>query len=185
MMSLFTLAWTFAKVSILTYGGGLASLPFLYQVFITENHWMTPQVFNETVALAQMTPGPIILNAATMLGYRFAGFVGSLVATTAVIAAPLLVVIPLVWIFHNASGRAKVWVDRIRIAMRPVVAGLLAVALWTVALPVFRNKQLWPLAAVSAGLWFVPFMRKYPQLLLILMALLGVVAYSFGVLSAA
>ncbi len=181
-MQILVLAWIFAKVSLLTYGGGLASLPFLYQVFVAEQNWMTAEMFNQTIALAQMTPGPVILNSATLLGYRFAGVAGSLVCTAAVVMAPLVVVIALFWIWHHASGAAKIWVDRIRIAMRPVVAGLLAVALWTVALPVVRQPRLWPLAAVSVALWLVPFMRRYPQALLILSALLGVAAYALGLL---
>lgn len=174
----------FAKVSLLTFGGGLASLPFLYQVFVVDHNWLTAQVFSETIALAQMTPGPIILNSATLLGYRHLGILGSITGTLAVVLAPLTVVIALDWIFKNASGRARLWVDRIRIAMRPVVAGLLVVALWTVAVPVVHKAVLWGFTALTAVLYFtVPFLRKYPQALLFGMAILTTVLYAFGVLS--
>ncbi|MDY3869286.1 MAG: chromate transporter [Pyramidobacter sp.] len=186
MMTYIALALTFAKVSLLTFGGGLASLPFLYQVFVTERGWLTASVFSETVALAQMTPGPIILNSATLLGYRFGGIASSIVATCAVVLAPLLVVMALVWVFKNASGAARLWVDRIRVAMRPVVAGLLAVALWTVALPVLHRRELWGFAALSALLYFtVPWLRKYPQVLLIGVAVLTAVLYALGMTSLA
>ena len=172
----------FAKVSLLTFGGGLASLPFLYQVFVTDHSWMTDAVFSETIALAQMTPGPIILNSATLLGYRHLGMAGSLVATFAVVIAPLLVVMVLDWIFKYASGRARLWVDRIRIAMRPVVAGLLLVALWTVAMPVVHKRILWAFSALSAVLIFtIPFLKKYQQVLLIGMAVFTTMLYAFGV----
>ena len=171
----------FAKVSLLTFGGGLASLPFLYQVFVTDHSWMTDAMFSETIALAQMTPGPIILNSATLLGYRHMGMAGSLVATSAVTISPLLVVMVLDWVFKHASGRARLWVDRVRIAMRPVVAGLLMVALWTVAMPVVHKSVLWGFSAVSAVLLFsIPFLRKYQQVLLIGMAVLTTVLYAFG-----
>ncbi|MGI6074917.1 MAG: chromate transporter [Pyramidobacter sp.] len=172
----------FAKVSLLTFGGGLASLPFLYQAFVVDYHWLNAQVFSETIALAQMTPGPIILNSATLLGYRHLGTVGSIIGTTSVVLAPLTVVIALDWIFKNASGRARLWVDRIRIAMRPVVAGLLIVALWTVALPVIHKAILWGFTGLSALLYFtVPFLKKYPQALLFGMAIVTTVLYAFGV----
>ena len=106
MTDLIALFFIFAKVSLLTFGGGLASLPFLYEVFVTEKAWLTAGVFSETVALAQMTPGPIILNSATLLGYRFAGLAGSITGTVAVVVAPLLVVMALVWIFENRRGGA-------------------------------------------------------------------------------
>ena len=172
----------FAKVSLLTFGGGLASLPFLYQAFVVDYRWLSPQVFSETVALAQMTPGPILLNSATLLGYRHLGMAGSVIGTLAVVLAPLTVVIALDWIFKSASGRAREWVDRIRLAMRPVVAGLLIVALWTVALPVIHKTVLWSFTALSALLYFtVPFLKKYPQALLFGMAILTTVLYAFGV----
>lgn len=186
MMAYILLALTFAKVSLLTFGGGLASLPFLYQVFVTERGWLTAGVFSETVALAQMTPGPIILNSATLLGYRFSGIMGSIVATSAVVIAPLLVIMALAWIFKNASGSARLWVDRIRMAMRPVVVGLLAVALWTVALPVIHRRELWAFAGLSALLYFtVPCLRKYPLILLIGVALLTTILYALGMTSLA
>lgn len=174
----------FAKVSLLTFGGGLASLPFLYQVFVTDYGWMTDAVFSETIALAQMTPGPIILNSATLLGYRHLGLGGSLVATCAVVIAPLLVVMALDWVFKHASGRARMWVDRVRVAMRPVVAGLLLVALWTVAVPVVQKKILWGFSAFSALLLFtIPFLKKYQQVLLVGMAIFTTVLYALGVTS--
>ena len=156
----------FAKVSLLTFGGGLASLPFLYQAFVVDYRWL----------------GPIILNSATLLGYRHLGMAGSVIGTLAVVLAPLTVVIALDWIFKSASGRAREWVDRIRLAMRPVVAGLLIVALWTVALPVIHKTVLWSFTALSALLYFtVPFLKKYPQALLFGMAILTTVLYAFGV----
>ncbi len=171
----------FAKVSLLTFGGGLASLPFLHQVFVTDYGWMTDAAFSETIALAQMTPGPIILNSATLLGYRHLGMFGSLVATFAVVIAPLLVVMVLDWIFKHASGKARLWVDRVRVAMRPVVAGLLIVALWTVAMPVVHKSILWGFSAVSAALLFtVPFLKKYQQALLFGMAVLTTILYACG-----
>ncbi len=174
----------FAKVSLLTFGGGLASLPFLHQVFVTDYGWMTDAAFSETIALAQMTPGPIILNSATLLGYRHLGIAGSIVATTAVVVAPLLVVMALDWVFKHASGKARLWVDRVRAAMRPVVAGLLIVALWTVALPVARKSALWGFSALGAALLFaVPFLRKYQQALLFGMAVLTTVLYACGLSS--
>ncbi len=174
----------FAKVSLLTFGGGLASLPFLYQVFVTDYGWLSDGVFSETIALAQMTPGPIILNSATLLGYRHLGIAGSITATSAVVLAPLTVVMVLDWIFKHASGRARLWVDRIRIAMRPVVVGLLIVALWTVAMPVVSKSILWGFAVLSAVLYFaIPFLRKYPQLLLFGIAILTTVLYAFGLTS--
>ena len=101
-MEYITLVLLFAKVSLLTFGSGLASLPFLYQVFVVEEGWLTTHEFSSTIALAQMTPGPIILNSATLIGYRKLGFAGSILGTASVVVAPLMVVMLLDWIFKSA-----------------------------------------------------------------------------------
>lgn len=174
MISLFSLALLFARIGLFTYGGGMASLPFLYNAFVVETGWLTAQSFTEMTALAQMTPGPIVLNAATLLGYRFGGFVGSLVCTASVIAAPLCVVIALMVLLHKAKGTAALWVDRIRVAMRPVVAALLLASLWSIAQPVIHRPVLWPLVPLSLALWVKSkTIQLYPQIMLFLAGLLA------------
>lgn len=171
------LFFIFARIGLLTYGGGLASLPFLYQTFVLENGWMTAGAFAEVTALAQMTPGPIVLNAATMLGWRFGGMWGSIACSAGVVAAPLLVVGALMWVIRTASGKAALWVDRVRMAMRPVVAAMLVASLWSIARPVAGRPVLWPLTLLAACLWWKSaFIRSYPQVMLFACALAALAA---------
>lgn len=79
-MIYFRLFYIFAKLGIFTYGGGYAIIALL--LGILEGYgWVSPSEFSNLVAISQITPGPIAINAATFVGYKVAGVLGSSVAT--------------------------------------------------------------------------------------------------------
>ena len=79
-MIYFRLFYIFAKLGIFTYGGGYAIIALL--LGILEGYgWVSPSEFSNLVAISQVTPGPIAINAATFVGYKVAGVLGSSVAT--------------------------------------------------------------------------------------------------------
>ena len=79
-MIYFRLFYIFAKLGIFTYGGGYAIIALL--LGILEGYgWITASEFSNLVAISQITPGPIAINAATFIGYKVAGVLGSFVAT--------------------------------------------------------------------------------------------------------
>lgn len=85
------LFWEFFKVGLFTVGGGLASLPFLYD--ISDNTgWFTYAHLADMVAISESTPGPIGINMATYVGFTTAGVLGSVVATIGFIVPPLIIV---------------------------------------------------------------------------------------------
>ncbi len=90
-MILVRLLYTFAKIGILGFGGGYAMIP-LIQAEIMTNDWLTPAEFADLVAVSQMTPGPIGVNAATFIGIRTAGIPGALAATIGLILPSLIIV---------------------------------------------------------------------------------------------
>ena len=86
------LLFKFFRIGLFTIGGGYAMLP-LMQHEIEINNWITSQEFVDIIAIAEMTPGPIAINAATFIGYRVGGVLGSVVATTAVVLPSLLIIL--------------------------------------------------------------------------------------------
>lgn len=78
---------SFAKISLATFGGGIAMLPAVERE-VAVHGWVPPAVLADSIAFAQITPGPIA-NCATFLGYRVAGFGGALAATLGVFVPPL------------------------------------------------------------------------------------------------
>jgi len=82
----------FLKAGAFVFGSGLASVPFLYGGVVEKFHWLTEQQFVDAVAVAMITPGPVLITAA-FIGYLVAGPVGAFVAAGAVFAPPYFIVI--------------------------------------------------------------------------------------------
>ena len=75
---------TMLKIGLFTFGGGYAMIALLENEFVTKRKWIEKDEFLDMVAIAESTPGPIAINAATYLGYKMHGVIGSLLATVAV-----------------------------------------------------------------------------------------------------
>lgn len=129
----------FFRIGLFTIGGGYAMLP-LMQHEIEANNWITSQEFVDIIAIAEMTPGPIAINAATFIGYRVAGVLGSIVATTAVVLPSLLIILLLSRVLAKYQGHRIV--KSLFAGIRPVVAGLILSAAWFIIAAVFLPVQL-------------------------------------------
>lgn len=119
------LFYIFFKVGIFGFGGGYAILPMIYQE-VQIFGILTAADFSNLVALSQVTPGPIAINAATYVGFRSAGLIGSVIATTAV-ALPSLLLIMLALAFIN-HFRNSTFVQSILRGIKPATVGLMASA---------------------------------------------------------
>ena len=91
-MMLLTLFWTFFQVGLFTVGGGYASLPILQAQVVEKHMWLSAAEFSNLVTIAEMTPGPIALNAATFVGMRTAGVLGAVTATLGCVSPSLVIV---------------------------------------------------------------------------------------------
>lgn len=89
------------KIGLFTFGGGYAMISLLESEFIAKRKWLESDEFLNVVAIAESTPGPVAINAATYVGYKLAGFWGSLSATVAV-ALPSFAIIFLISLFFDA-----------------------------------------------------------------------------------
>jgi chromate transporter len=76
------MALFFLKAGAFVFGSGLAIVPFLYGGVVTQHHWLTEQQFVDAVAVAMITPGPVVITVA-FIGYLTAGFTGACVAALA------------------------------------------------------------------------------------------------------
>ncbi len=87
-----TLFWTFFKIGLFTFGGGYAMIP-LIQAEIAENKkWMRAEEILDIVIIAESTPGPIAVNAATYVGYKVGKFWGSFFATLGLVLPSLMII---------------------------------------------------------------------------------------------
>ena len=86
---------SFFKIGLFTFGGGYAMIPLIQKEIAEQKKWITDDDILEIVAIAESTPGPIAVNAATFVGWRTAGFLGALCATIGVVL-PSFVIISLI-----------------------------------------------------------------------------------------
>ena len=101
MKKCFSLFFTMLKIGLFTFGGGYAMIALLENEFVEKKKYMEKDEFLDMVAIAESTPGPIAINAATYLGYKHLGFLGSLVATVGVII-PSFIIIFTISLFFDA-----------------------------------------------------------------------------------
>lgn len=94
------LFFTMFKIGLFTFGGGYAMIALLESEFIERKKWIEKEEFMNMAAIAESTPGPIAINAATYIGYKLGGFAGSLVSTLG-ICIPSFTVIFLISIFFD------------------------------------------------------------------------------------
>ena len=80
---------SFLQVGMFSIGGGYAAMPLIQNEVVTFHGWMTMSEFTDLITIAEMTPGPIAINAATFVGIRIAGFPGAVIATFACILPSL------------------------------------------------------------------------------------------------
>ena len=95
------LFWTMLKIGLCTFGGGYAMIALIESELVSKRKWLERNEFLDLIAIAESTPGPIAINAATYIGYRRLGFWGALVATVA-ICIPSFVILYTISLFFDA-----------------------------------------------------------------------------------
>ncbi len=120
------LFWSFFKIGLFGFGGGYAILSLIQQE-IYQYGWMNQSEFVDMVAISQMTPGPIGINAATYVGYTVTGSIwGSVLTTFALILPSLIIMLTLCRIYIRMKD--NVYVAGTLRGLRYIVVGLIASA---------------------------------------------------------
>lgn len=125
MSVLLTLYLEFFKIGLFSIGGGLATIPFLYDL-TTKYTWFTAADVADMIAISESTPGPIGINMATYAGYQAIGVLGGVVSTLGIIS-PAIIVIFIVAKILDAFKENK-YVQRAFYGLRPASLGLIAAA---------------------------------------------------------
>lgn len=114
----------FAKAGTFVFGSGLAIVPFLHSGVVIENHWLTEQQFLDSVAVAMITPGPVVITVG-FIGYLVNGFLGALVAALATFLPCYLFTIAMAPYFHKIAenNSIKAFVDGITAAVVGALVG--------------------------------------------------------------
>lgn len=118
------MAWFFTKAGAFVFGSGLAIVPFLHTGVVNEFGWLTEQQFVDAVAIAMITPGPVIITVG-FIGYLVAGFPGALIAASATfLPCFLFTVIPAPYFQKIVKNKSiKAFVDGITAAVIGALTG--------------------------------------------------------------
>lgn len=120
-MIIMKLFWEFFKVSCFTFGGAYGAIALIRDMVIS-NGWLSEERLAYMIAISESTPGPIMVNMATYIGSDQAGFLGSLVATVAVVLPAYLVILLVLGILKNTLKNP--WAQAALRGLKPCVVGI-------------------------------------------------------------
>lgn len=123
----------FFQIGAFSFGGGYAAMPLIQAQVIEKYHWLTMSDFTDLVTIAEMTPGPIAVNAATFVGNRVAGIPGALCGTLGVILPSCVFVTLLAWLYTRYRSLALL--QTVLSFLRPAVVAMIFTAGIKIMLP--------------------------------------------------
>lgn len=170
--TLLKLFLTFLKIGAFTFGGGYAMIPLIQSEAVEKQKWVTDDDILEIIAIAESTPGPIAINAATFVGFRTCGFWGAFCATFGVVLPSFVIITIISRVLQQFQELRAV-----RYAFVGIRAGVLALilkALWGM----YRKCPKHPMAYAIAAMAFVlvAVLGVNVMLAILLCALLGLVS---------
>jgi len=186
-MTLLRLWWEFFKIGMFSVGGGMATLPFLYDMS-DRTGWFTYNQIADMLAVSESTPGPIGINMATYTGFTTAGFWGSLAATLGIVTPGIIIVLLIAAVLDKFRKNQRV--EAAFYGLRPASTGLIAAAGVLVAKIALLNADAVSflgainlkaiiLAAVLLVLtrWIKPTKKLHPIVFIAASALVGIVIF--------
>ncbi|MBQ3691314.1 MAG: chromate transporter [Bacteroidales bacterium] len=164
------LFWVFFKIGLFGFGGGYTMVSMIRMEVVDNYTWMNAAQYADLLALSQMTPGPISINAATYVGFTQAGVLGSILATMSLCLPSVLLmgIVTALFFKHKESPFVKKPME----IMTPVVAGLIiAAALLMCDKESFTSVLSFIIFAGTAAVHY--FFKTNPILLIIIAGVLG------------
>lgn len=149
--TLFTIAWTFALMSLLAIGGANSAIPEMHRVAVDVRQWMSDAQFADMFAISQLSPGPNVL-IVTLIGYHVAGLAGAVIATIAMCGPSAVVAYFVSRTLHRASDAR--WPTILQAALVPLSIGLMCASGLILALTADRTLAAALITLVAALLAF-------------------------------
>ena len=149
MKQLWKIFLTFLKIGAFTFGGGYAMIPLIQKEAVEKNHWVTDEDILDIVAIAESTPGPIAINAATFVGYQTHGSAGALAATFGVVLPSFVVILTISYVLQQFRD-----LQVVGYAFRGIRVGVLVLMLKAL-IKMFKTNRKSTVAYIIMGLSFV------------------------------
>lgn len=174
--SLSKLFLCFAKVGVMTFGGGYAMLPILQREVVETNKFATDEELLNYFAVGQCTPGIIAVNTATFIGHKKRGIPGAIAATLGVITPSIIIILILAGILNLVSS--NVYVAKAFAGIRIAVVSLILISIYKVAKKSVKDFE----TALFAVLAFVvtAVLGLTPTLVVLFSIIYGIIRYLLG-----
>lgn len=144
---LWKLFLVFLRIGAFTFGGGYAMIPLIQKEVVENKKWITDDDILDIIAIAESTPGPIAINSATFIGFKVAGFWGSVCATAGVVLPSLFVIYIISFVLRQFQELRAV-----KYAFYGIRAGVLALVIkawWTMYKKCPKNLVAYIIAITS------------------------------------
>lgn len=182
------LFWSFFQIGLFSIGGGYAAMPLIQNQVVDIHPWLTMTGFADIMAIAEMTPGPIAVNAATFVGIQVAGLPGALIATIGCIFPSCVIVMTLVYVYYRFRGLSVM--QGILAGLRPAVIAMIASAGISLLCMALYGQRTFPadlgsmdliaLAVFLVGFFILRKWKPSPIKVMAGAAMAGVVLYSIA-----
>lgn len=149
-MILLRLFWEFFKTGLFAVGGGMATLPFLYDM-AAKTGWFTAGNLADMIAVSESTPGPIGVNMATYVGFHTAGIPGAVIATLGLITPEIIIILLIARVLQQF--RQNKTVDAAFYGLRPCSVALIAAAGLLVVKVALFQVEAWQESGVLGDLF--------------------------------
>lgn len=135
------LLWTFMKIGMFSIGGGYAAMALIQQQVVDIRQWLTMTQFSDVITISEMTPGPIVVNAATFVGIRVAGVPGAIIATLGSILPSCVIMLILAYVYYRFRGLGTI--KGILGGLRPaIVAVIFSAGITILTLALYGQRTL-------------------------------------------
>ena len=121
-----SLFWSFFQIGLFSIGGGYAAMPLIQHQVVDLHAWLTMTQFADIITIAEMTPGPIAINAATFVGIQVCGIPGAIVATIGCVFPSCIIVLALARLYYRY--RELSLMKGVLLGLRPAVVAMIASA---------------------------------------------------------
>ena len=166
---------TFAKVGVMTFGGGMAMLPILQREVVEDKGWATDEELVDYFAIGQCTPGIIAVNTATFVGQKQAGILGGIAATLGIVFPSLVIIMALAGVINSFSHLA--WVQHAFAGIRVCVCVLIFNAVVKLLKGSVKD---WPAALIFAAVLAAALLTDLSPVIFVAgAAALGIVIQNF------
>lgn len=161
------------RISASTFGGGFVIVPMLKKRFVEELKWLEEDEVLDLIAIAQSSPGPIAVNASTLIGYKVLGFKGALMAILGT-ALPPLIIISIISLFYKAFRDSK-YVSLLMTGMLCGVAAVLSDVVINLIKGVYKRKSVLAIIILLSSFVALRFLGVNILLVILCTALIGVI----------